>query len=85
MRYWSRPPSARNGMEALLSLQLVPSGDVVSVSLVRSSGSAAFDRSAINAVEKAGSFPELARLPRAEFERSFRRFSLLFRPEDLRY
>ena len=48
-------------------------------------GNGAFDRSAINAVEKAGSFPELKNLPPREFERTFRRFSLLFRPEDLRY
>ena len=83
--YWSAPPSARNGMEALLSIQLVPTGEVVSVSVLRSSGSAAFDRSALNAVEKAASFPELRNLPRREFERTFRRFQLLFRPETLRY
>jgi colicin import membrane protein len=85
VNYWSRPPSARNGMEALLAIQLVPTGEIVSVSVVRSSGSVAFDRSAMNAVEKAGSFPELKNLPGGEFEKTFRRFQLLFRPEDLRY
>ena len=85
INYWSRPPSARNGMEALLSIQLIPTGEVVSVTVVRSSGNTAFDRSAMNAVEKAGSFPELQNLPSREFESTFRRFSLLFRPEDLRY
>lgn len=85
VNYWSRPPSARNGMEALLSIQLIPTGEVVSVSVIKSSGNSAFDRSAINAVEKAGSFPELQNLPSREFEKTFRRFSLLFRPEDLRY
>ncbi|MFT7287035.1 MAG: TonB family protein [Halieaceae bacterium] len=83
--YWSRPPSARNGMEALLAIQLVPTGEIVSVSVIRSSGSTPFDRSAMNAVEKAGSFPELRNLPDREFEKTFRRFQLLFRPEDLRY
>jgi colicin import membrane protein len=85
INYWSRPPSARNGMEALLSIQLIPTGEVVSVTVVKSSGNSAFDRSAVNAVQKAGSFPELQNLPSREFEQSFRRFSLLFRPEDLRY
>jgi colicin import membrane protein len=85
VNYWSRPPSARNGMEALLAIQLIPTGEVVSVSVLKSSGSTAFDRSAINAVEKAGSFPELQKLPSGEFEKTFRRFRLLFRPEDLRY
>ncbi len=83
--YWSRPPSARNGMEAELRLQLVPTGEIVSVTVIRSSGNAAFDRSAVNAVNKAGSFPELRNLPTEEFERTFRRFRLIFRPEDLRY
>jgi TolA protein len=85
INYWSRPPSARNGMEALLAIQLIPTGEVVSVSVLKSSGNTAFDRSAINAVEKAGSFPELQKLPSGEFEKTFRRFRLLFRPEDLRY
>ena len=85
INYWSRPPSARNGMEALLAIQLIPTGEVVSVSVIKSSGNTAFDRSAINAVEKAGSFPELQNLPTREFEKTFRRFRLLFRPEDLRY
>jgi TonB family protein len=83
--YWSRPPSARNGMEALLAIQLIPTGEVVNVILIKSSGNTAFDRSAINAVEKAGHFPELKNLPTREFEKTFRRFRLLFKPEDLRY
>ena len=83
--YWSRPPSARNGMEALLQVQLVPTGEVVHVSVLKSSGDSAFDRSALNAVEKAGAFPELQKLPNNEFERTFRRLRLFFRPEDLRY
>jgi TonB family protein len=85
VNYWSRPPSARNGMEVLLALQLIPTGEIVSVTVVKSSGNAAFDRSAINAVQKAGRFPELQNLPSREFEKTFRRFRLLFRPEDLRY
>ena len=64
--------------------QQFPTGEVVSVSVLKSSGNGAFDRSAINAVEKAGSFPELQNLPSREFEKTFRRFRLLFRPEDLR-
>lgn len=83
--YWSRPPSARNGMQAVLELQLVPTGEIVSVRVLESSGSVAFDRSAMNAVDKAGAFPELKNLPSREFETNFRRFRLLFRPEDLRY
>ena len=85
VNYWSRPPSARNGMEVLLALQLIPTGEIVSVTVIKSSGNTAFDRSAVNAVEKAQRFPELQKLPSREFEKTFRRFRLLFRPEDLRY
>ena len=81
---WNRPPSARNGMETELALQLVPTGEVVSVRVVRSSGNAAFDRSAENAVLKAERFPELQQLPPRVFEQYFRRLRLKFRPEDLR-
>nr|WP_241263316.1 energy transducer TonB [Parahaliea mediterranea] len=83
--YWSRPPSARNGMEVLLQLQLIPTGEIVDVRVLKSSGDTAFDRSAMNAVERAGRFPELKNLPPRKFEETFRRFRLLFRPEDLRY
>ncbi|MGE0622832.1 MAG: cell envelope integrity protein TolA [Pseudomonadales bacterium] len=78
---WSRPPSARNGMQARLQVELVPTGDVVAVMLVESSGSAVFDQSAEAAVKKAGRFE----VPKenALFERYFRRFTLLFKPEDL--
>ena len=83
--HWSRPPSARNRMEVELVIQLIPSGEVVSVTVARSSGLLAFDRSAVNAVQKAARFPELEQLPSRVFERSFRRFRLLFKPEDLRF
>jgi len=85
VNYWSRPPSARNGMQVVLQLQLIPTGDIVGVTVLQSSGDSAFDRSAVNAVEKAARFPELQKLPPREFEKTFRRFRLLFKPEDLRY
>ena len=82
---WTRPPSARNGMVSVLSIQLVPTGEVVGVSVLQSSGNFAFDRSAMNAVERAGRFPEVAQLEDRIFEANFRRFQLIFKPEDLRY
>ena len=82
---WTRPPSARNGMVSILSIQLVPTGEVVGVSVLQSSGNTAFDRSAMTAVERTGRFPEVAKLDNRTFEANFRRFQLIFRPEDLRY
>lgn len=82
VRNWSRPPSARNGMEALLRVFLVPTGELVEVLVEESSGNDAFDRSALLAVEKAEPF-EVPDDP-TQFERRFRQFTVLFRPEDLR-
>jgi colicin import membrane protein len=82
---WTRPPSARNGMVSVLSIQLVPTGEVVGVSVLQSSGNTAFDRSAMTAVERTGRFPEVAKLDNRTFEANFRRFQLIFKPEDLRY
>lgn len=78
---WSRPPSARNDMEAQLRVELIPTGEVISVTVISSSGNSAFDRSAEAAVRKARRFevPGETRL----FERHFRSFVLLFKPQDL--
>ena len=78
---WSRPPSARNGMQARFVVELIPTGEVLSVALVDSSGNGSFDRSAEQAIRRARRFdvPEDNGL----FEANFRRFYFLFRPEDL--
>jgi len=78
---WSRPPSARNGMQAKLRVELVPTGDVAAVMLLEGSGNDAFDRSAEAAVRKSRKFD--VPMESNIFERYFRRFTLLFRPEDL--
>jgi len=79
---WSRPPSARNGMEALLRVLLIPTGEVVDVKVEDSSGNDAFDRSAVLAVTKARRF--VVPTDSQRFERDFREFTVLFRPDDLR-
>jgi len=80
---WSRPPSARKDMQVTLSIHLIPTGEVVGVTVIKGSGNAAFDRSAINAVKRVGSFPQLQKMPSRVFERYFRQFTLVFKPEDL--
>lgn len=78
---WSRPPSARNDMEAKLLVELLPTGEVLLVTILSSSGNSAFDRSAEAAVRKSRRF----RMPddQSLFENRFRKFTLLFKPEDL--
>jgi colicin import membrane protein len=80
---WIQPPSARNGMQVLINIRLSPVGDILSSTIVQSSGDAVFDRSALQAVDKSESFPELKDLPPGVFERNFRDFNLLFSPEGL--
>jgi len=80
---WDIPPSARNGMTAVLAIRLVPTGEVISVEVVQSSGNAAFDRSVEQAVRRAERFPELRDMPISLFEASFRNLTITFRPEDL--
>lgn len=81
---WSRPPSARTGMQCVLEIQLVPTGQVVNVTVVESSGNSAFDRSAEQAVKRIDRFEEIQGMPSHVFESQFRQLRLVFKPEDLR-
>ncbi len=82
VRKWSRPPTARNGMRCVLRVVLLPTGEVLQASVEESSGNEAFDNSAVRAVFRASNLP----VPEDNFlfEKSFREFTLLFRPDDLR-
>lgn len=83
-RNWSRPPSARTGMKCELRIRLVPTGQVINVTVTQSSGNAAFDRSAVAAVERIGRFEELQKVPSDVFEQHFRQVTIIFNPQDLR-
>ena len=80
---WNRPPSARNGMRAILRIRLLPTGELLEASITQSSSDSAFDRSAENAVYSASPFAELQNLPINVFNTNFRTLSLIFEPEDL--
>ena len=82
-QYWSRPPSARNGMVVVLRIRMVPTGDVLDVEIVQSSGDFAFDRAAESTVLKVNRFTELQGMDPRLFDRNFRTFLLTFRPQDL--
>jgi colicin import membrane protein len=77
---WRYPPSARPDMRVEVRIQLVPTGEVINVSLVTSSGNEALDRSVLAAVKRAQPLPVPAdgRL----FEQQFRNFSMGFSPKD---
>lgn len=81
---WRRPPSARNGMKVVLSLHLLPTGEVDNVYVVKSSGDSHFDESAIRAVKRVGRFSELQNMDPILFDRNFRKLTLEYNPSDLR-
>lgn len=78
---WSRPPSARNGMAVRFLVELIPTGELISLTVVESSGNEAFDRSAEQAVRQTRRFQVPSE--NALFEEHFRRFYFLFQPIDL--
>jgi len=56
-RNWLRPPGSAAGLSCLIKVRLIPGGDVVSATVVRSSGDPLFDRSVETAVLKASPLP----------------------------
>lgn len=78
-RNWARPPGAQRGLQCTVRVRLVPSGDVLQVTVAKTSGDEQFDRSVENAVYKASPLP----LPgdRDLFE-YFREIEFIFNPED---
>lgn len=54
---WSRPLGSAQGLSADVRVRLQPSGDVVSIEIVKSSGDATFDRSVENAIRRASPLP----------------------------
>lgn len=85
---WRRPPTARNGMVVEVRISMLPSGDITDVVVVRSSGDAGFDQSAVQAVRNVGRIPEMQQLSRespSTFDRMYRQRTLRFKPEDLAF
>lgn len=78
---WNRPLSARRGMVTTLRISLLPGGEVANVVTVKSSGDAAFDASAEEAVRRANPLPVPDDL--TAFNQYFRVITLKFNPEDL--
>jgi colicin import membrane protein len=56
-RNWLQPPGSAAGLSCLIKVRLIPGGDVVSATVVRSSGDPMFDRSVETAVLKASPLP----------------------------
>ena len=78
---WKPPTSSKTGMKSELIITLVPTGEIIKVRISKESGNEAFDRSALNAVQKVRRFDDLD-MGRALFDEYFRTFTLVFNPTD---
>jgi len=78
---WKQPSSAKKGMSAEILITLVPTGEIVQVKLTKTSGNQAFDSSALNAIQKISKFEGLD-MGRRLFDNNFRKFTLVFNPEN---
>jgi colicin import membrane protein len=83
---WVRPANARTGMVVELVIQLVPTGEIIHIEISYRDASAtdAFVSSVDKAVRKVGRFDKLSQLNPVLFDANFRKFTLKFKPEDLR-
>ena len=77
---WVYPPGVDPEQEVDVELSLVPTGEVVNLTILNGSGNQAFDRSVEQAILNASPLPvpEDIRI----FEASFRQFRMKFRPEN---
>lgn len=78
---WKQPSSAKKGMSAEILITLVPTGEIVQVKLIKTSGNQAFDSSTLNAIQKVSKFDGLD-MSRRLFDNNFRKFTLVFNPEN---
>jgi colicin import membrane protein len=56
-RNWLKPAGARKGLACTVRVRTIPGGEVVGVTIIKSSGNAIFDRSVESAVRKAAPLP----------------------------
>jgi len=76
---WNRPVNMAANLVCTIKVNLLPSGDVMSAKIAKSSGDVLFDTSAERAVYKASPLP----VPKDStiFEKNFRRFRFNFAPK----
>lgn len=77
---WRYPPAVAAEMEVTVRLTLVPTGEVIQVQIINSSGHHGLDRSVEQAIYKASPLPVPNDI--AVFEQNFRHLTMKFRPEN---
>lgn len=77
---WRYPPAVDSRQEVVLRLTLVPTGEVIQIEMISSSGNLSLDRSVERAIRESSPLPVPDNI--TVFEQSFRQFTMKFRPEN---
>ena len=77
---WKRPNNLNINLKTEIQLNLVPTGEILSATIIKGSGNRSFDESAMSAILKVKSFEGLT-MQMTLFDQHFRKFILIFTPE----
>ena len=76
---WKKPPLINQDIKVEITINLAPSGEILSFKLLNSSKNKVFDDSALAAISNISFLPEVINLDRRYFEKNFRSFNLVFK------
>ena len=76
---WNKPFVLNEDIKVSIKIKLAPSGEILSKTLIESSGNDKFDDSAMKAVSNISFLKEVSNLRRDDFERYFREINLVFK------
>lgn len=77
---WIKPKNIPEGLIANLRLRIRPSGRIINVDLIKSSGNIRFDNSALQAVRRVETFNFFNSITKSLFEKEFQTISISFNP-----
>ena len=77
---WMKPRNIPENLVANLRLKIRPSGRIIGVDLIKSSGNIRFDNSVLQAVRRVEAFNFFNSIPKILFEKEFQVISISFNP-----
>ena len=77
---WMKPRNIPENLVANLRLKIRPSGRIIGVDLIKSSGNIRIDNSALQAVRRVEAFNFFNSIPKTMFEKEFQVISISFNP-----
>ena len=77
---WMKPRNIPENLVANLRLKIRPSGRIIGIDLIKSSGNIRFDNSVLQAVRRVEAFNFFNSIPKTLFEKEFQVISISFNP-----